>query len=155
MPVQKLTPQQALPKLMQYCAYQERCHTEVKEKLYSYGVYGLDADDIVSKLIEEDYLNEQRFAIQFAGGRFRLKQWGRVKIKYELKQKNVSEFCIRKALQSIDLDAYDATLQKLANQKITALKSEKNIFIKKRKLQDFLMQKGFETDYIRPLLQNL
>jgi regulatory protein len=155
MPVQKLTPQQALPKLMQYCAYQERCHTEVKEKLYSYGVYGLDADDIVSKLIEEDYLNEQRFAIQFAGGRFRLKQWGRVKIKYELKQKNVSEFCIRKALQSIDSDAYNATLQKLANQKITALKSEKNIFIKKRKLQDFLMQKGFETDYIRPLLQNL
>ena len=151
---QKLTPQQALPKLQQYCAYQERCHSEVKNKLFEYAVYGDDAETIISKLIEEDYLNEQRFAIQFASGRFKLKQWGKVKIKYELKQKGVSEYCIKKALQIIDSDDYENTLQKLADQKLKTLKSEKNIFIKKRKLQDFLLQKGYEADLIRELLKN-
>lgn len=146
---QKLTPKQSLPKLQQYCAYQERCHSEVKNKLYEYGVYGNDADEIISKLIEEDYLNEQRFAMHFASGRFRLKQWGKVKIKYELKQKGVSEYCIKKALQSIDADDYESTLQKLSAQKLKTLKSEKNIFTKKRKLQDFLLQKGFESDLVR------
>lgn len=146
---QKLTPLQALPKLKQYCAYQERCHSEVKEKLYDYGVYGDDADSIISTLIEEDYLNEERFAMAFAGGKFRMKQWGKIKIRYELKQKQVSAYCIKKALQSIQVEEYESTLQKLAEQKIKTLKSEKNIFIKKRKLQDFLLQRGFENEYVR------
>lgn len=146
---QRLTPQQALPKLKQYCAYQERCHSEVKEKLYGYGVYGDDADSIISTLIEEDYLNEERFAIAFAGGKFRMKQWGKVKISYELKQKQVSAYCIKKALQSIQAEEYENTLQKLAEQKLQTLTSEKNIFIKKRKLQDFLLQRGFENEYVR------
>ncbi|MES2848072.1 MAG: regulatory protein RecX [Bacteroidota bacterium] len=152
---QKLTPQQALPKLKQYCAYQERCHSEVKEKLYSYGIYNNDAEDIISKLIEEDYLNEERFAIHFAGGRFRIKQWGKVKIKYELKQKQVSEYCIKKALKAIDADEYEKLLQKLSEQKLKTLKSEKNIFIKKRKLQDFLLQRGFENDLVRAVVQKI
>lgn len=152
---QRLTPQQALPKLKQYCAYQERCHSEAKEKLYSYGIYGNDAEEIISKLIEEGFLNEERFAIHFAGGRFRLKQWGRVKIKYELKQKGVSDYCIKKALKAIDADDYDNVLQKLAEQKLQTLKSEKNIFIKKRKLQDFLLQRGFENDLVRVVVNNV
>jgi regulatory protein len=152
---QKLTPLQALPKLKQYCAYQERCHSEAKEKLYSYSVYNNDAEDIVSKLIEEDYLNEERFAIHFAGGRFRIKQWGKVKIKYELKQKQVSEYCIKKALKAIDTDEYEKLLQKLSEQKLKTLKSEKNIFIKKRKLQDFLLQRGFENDLVRVVVQKI
>ena len=152
---QKLTPQQALPKLKQYCAYQERCHSEVKEKLYSYGVYNNDAEEIISKLIEEDYLNEERFAIHFAGGRFRIKQWGKVKIRYELKQKQVSEYCIKKALTTIDADDYEKVLQKLSEQKLKMLKSEKNIFIKKRKLQDFLLQRGFEMDLIREVVKKI
>ena len=151
----KLTPQQALPKLKQYCAYQERCHSEVKEKLYNYGVYRDDAEEIISKLIEENYLNEERFASLFAGGRFRIKQWGKMKIKYELKQKGVSEYCIKKALQSIDPDEYEKSLQKLADQKLRTLKSEKNIFIKKRKLQDFLLQRGFENDWVRGIVNNI
>ena len=152
---QKLTPQQALPKLKQYCAYQERCHSEVKEKLYSYGIYNNDAEEIISKLIEEDYLNEERFAIHFAGGRFRIKQWGKVKIKYELKQKQVSEYCIKKALKTIGYDDYEKVLQKLSEQKLKTLKSEKNIFIKKRKLQDFLLQRGFEMDLIREVVKKI
>ena len=151
----KLTPQQAFPKLKQYCAYQQRCHSEAKEKLYSYGVYNNDAEEIISKLIEEDYLNEERFAIHFTGGRFRIKQWGKVKIKYELKQKQVSEYCIKKALTTIDADDYEKVLQKLSEQKLKTLKSEKNIFIKKRKLQDFLLQRGFEMDLIREVVKKI
>ena len=81
---QRLTPNQALPKIKQYCAYQERSHSEVKDKLYNYGISKNDIDDILSKLIEDNYLNEERFAIHFAGGKFRIKQWGKVKIKYQL-----------------------------------------------------------------------
>jgi regulatory protein len=152
---QKLTPQQALPKLKQYCAYQERCHSEVKEKLWSYGVFKNDAEEIISKLIEENYLNEERYAIHFAGGKFRIKQWGKVKIKYELRQKQVSDYCIKKALQDIDNIDYKKTLYKLADLKLKTLKGEKNIFIKKRKLQDHLLLKGFETDLIREIVKDL
>jgi regulatory protein len=152
---QRLTPLQALPKLRQYCAYQERCHSEAKEKLYSYAVYGDDAENIISKLIEEGYLNEERFAIHFAGGRFRIKQWGKVKIKYELKQKKVSDYCIKKALGNIDADDYEELLTKLAEKKLKTLKGEKNIFIKKRKLQDFLLQRGFENDLVRSVVQKI
>src|ERR1700740_2162465 len=97
-----LTKEQALQKARHFCGYQERHHREVKEKLYGFGLYKNDVEELLSKLIEENYLNEERFAIQFAGGRFRIKQWGRVKIKYALKQKQVSEYCIKKALKAID-----------------------------------------------------
>jgi len=140
--------EQALQKLKHYCGYQERCHSEVKEKLYDLGVRKGDKDEIISTLIEENYLNEERFAIQFAGGKFRIKQWGKKKIKYELKQKQVSNYSINKALQSIDKDLYRKTLQKLATQKLKTLRSESNAFIKKQKLYAYLVQKGFEQDIV-------
>ena len=148
------TPQQALQKIKHYCAYQERCHSEVKNKLYSFSLHKNEVEQIISTLIEDNFLNEERFAIQFAGGHFRAKNWGRVKIKYELKQKQVSDYCIKKALQKIDEDEYLKTLDKLAAAKINLLKSEKNIFIKKRKLQDYLQQKGFEVELIKEILNN-
>lgn len=152
---QKFTPQQALPKAKHYCAYQERCHSEVKDKLYGFGLNTKEVDQIISTLIEENYLNEERFAIQFAGGHFRTKNWGRVKISHALKQKQVSAYCIKKALKQIDEDDYLKTLQKLFEEKLRLLKSEKNIFTKKRKLQDHLMQKGYETDLIRGLINKI
>lgn len=152
---QTFTKSQAIPKLKQFCGYQERSHSEVKEKLFNYGLYGQDIDEIISTLIAEDYLNEQRFAIQFAGGRFRMKQWGKVKIRYELKQKQVSEICIRKALASIDLDDYEKTLQKLAVIKWNSLKGERNIFTKRRKLLNYLLQKGYESDLCREVMKEL
>ncbi len=145
----KLTPHQALPKIKQYCAYQERCHLEVKEKLYSFGLFKNDAGQIIARLIEENYLNEERFAVLYAGGKFRMKQWGKVKIKHSLKQKQVSDYCIKKALKEINEADYEKTLQKLAEQKLKTLRGEKNIFIKKRKLQDFLLQKGYEADRVK------
>src|SRR4051812_46894646 len=106
MQVQKFTPQQAFSKIKNYCAYQERCHSEVKEKLFSYGLAKNDVEELICKLVVENYLNEERFAIQFAGGKFRIKQWGKTKIRYELRQKQVSEYCIKKALSLIEDSAY-------------------------------------------------
>ena len=151
----RLGKQQAIPKIRQYCAYQERCHTDVKEKLYGYGLHREDVDSIISQMIEENYLNELRFAIQFAGGKFRLKQWGRIKIRYALKQKQVSDYCIKKALEQIDDDKYQETLRLLAEKKVATLKREKNMFIKKRKLQDHLLQKGYESDLVKGELGKL
>jgi len=149
---QKFTPLQALPRAKHYCAYQERCHSEVKDKLYGFGLNTKEVDEIISTLIAENYINEERFAIQFAGGHFRSKKWGRVKISYALKQKRVSPCCIKKALQQINEDDYLKTLQQLFEAKLKTLKSEKNIFTKKRKLQDHLMQKGFESNLIREMM---
>jgi regulatory protein len=149
MAFQTFTPEQAVPKIKQYCAYQERCHAEVRDKLYSFGLHKNEVEEIISTLITENYLNEERFAIHFAGGKFRMKQWGKIKIKQALKFKQVSDYCIRKALKEIDAHEYEKTFQKLVQQKLKTLKSEKNIFIKKRKLQDFLLQKGFETQLVR------
>mgnify|MGYP001792281387 CR=1 FL=1 len=152
---QYVSTDEALQKAKQYCAYQERCHSEVKEKLYSFGMNKKEVDELLSELISDNYLNEERFAIQYAGGKFRIKQWGKVKIKYSLKQKQVSEYCIKKALAAIDEHDYNKTLSKLFEQKLKTLKAEKNIFIKKRKLQDYLMQKGFETGLIQKLMAAL
>jgi regulatory protein len=143
-----LTKEQALQKLKHYCGYQERSHSEVKEKLYSLGVWKQDHDELISSLIEENYLNEERFAIAFARGKFRMKQWGRVKIKYELKQKQVSEYCIKKALKEIDEEEYNTLLKKLATEKYASLKSEQYI-VRKKKTMDYLLQKGFEMELIK------
>ena len=152
---QRFTPQQALPKAKTYCAYQERCHSEVKDKLFGFGLTKNEVDEITSTLIEENYLNEERFALLYAGGHFRTKHWGRVKIKYELKKKQVSEYCIKKALASLDAAQYSKTLYRLAEKKLLTLKSEKNIFIRKKKLQDHLLQKGFENDLIKEIVNTL
>lgn len=146
--MQRFTPEQAIPKIKQYCDYQERCHAEVRDKLYSYGLNKNDVEPIISLLINENYLNEERFAIMYAGGKFRVKQWGKIKIKQSLKFKQVSDYCIKKALKEIDDLSYEKTFQKLAEQKLKTLKSEKNIFIKKRKLQDYLLQRGYESSLI-------
>ena len=144
----QLTPEQALQKLKHYCAYQERSHSEVKEKLYNLGIRKNEHDGIIASLIEEDYLNEERFAIAFAGGKFRMKQWGRTKIKYELRQRQVSDYSIKKALQQIKENEYSATLKKLAKEKLASLKDEQQL-IRKKKTMDYLLQKGFEMELVR------
>lgn len=149
-----LAKEQALQKAKHYCSYQERNHSEVKEKLCSFGLWKKDVEEIISTLIEENYLNEERYAIAFAGGKFRMKHWGRAKIKYELQQKKISAYCIKKAMKEIDDDAYKKTFSKLAEVKWKSLKGEKNIFIKKRKTQDYLIQKGFEYELINEFFKN-
>ncbi len=143
-----MSKEQALQKARHYCGYQERTHREVKDKLYGFGLRKAEAEELLSTLIEGNYLNEERFAIQFAGGRFRIKHWGKIKIRYELKQKQISEYCIKKALAAIPDEDYEATFVKEAETRLAALKGEKNIFIKKKKLQDYLLARGFERELI-------
>ncbi len=143
----QLTVEQALQKLKHYCAYQERCHSEVKEKLYSLGVWKKDHDGIISTLIEENYLNEERFAMAYAGGKWRVKHWGRVRIKYELKQKQVSEYCIKKALKQIDEEEYMRVLNEMAEAKYRSLKSDQYL-ARKKKTIDYLVNRGFELSLV-------
>lgn len=142
-----LTKEQALQKLRQYCAYQERSHYEVQQKLWELGVARKEHDEIIAALIEDDYLNEERFALQFAGGKFRMKQWGRKKIYYGLKEKKVSEYCIKKALKAIDDADYHKTLYQVAEKKYDSLKGEQYL-VRRKKTQDFLLQRGFEPELI-------
>ncbi|MFZ1328105.1 MAG: regulatory protein RecX [Chitinophagaceae bacterium] len=147
-----LTKEQAWQKLKHYCAYQERCHSEVKEKLYQLGVWKKEHDEIIASLIEENYLNEERFAVAYAGGHFRIKQWGRIKIKYELKQKQVSEYSIKKALKQIEDEEYGKVLEKLAREKYAALKKEQ-FLVRKKKTADYLVSKGYEADLVNTILK--
>ncbi|MBK8342084.1 MAG: RecX family transcriptional regulator [Bacteroidetes bacterium] len=103
----------ALNKLRHYCAYQERCHEEVRTKLLSLKIYGEGLEAIINKLIEDDFLNEERFAKAYAGGKFRMKKWGRGKIVQGLKLRKISDYCIKKAMLEIDESDYQKTLAAL------------------------------------------
>jgi regulatory protein len=149
-----LTKEQALQKLRQYCSYQERSHYEVQQKLWELGVRRAEHDEIISVLIEEDYLNEERFAKAFAGGKFRMKEWGRKKIYYALKEKHVSEYSIKKAMKEIDDEDYKKVLQELAEKKYESLKAEQYL-IRKKKTMDYLLQKGYEADLVTRVLNEL
>ena len=116
------TPDTAWPKIKYFCSYRERCHYEVKEKLFGMHLGKKDVDIILSRLIEEGYLNEERFAIQFAGGHFRQKKWGKVKIVYELRQKRVSEINIKKALKELQGEDYSGVLEKTGHRQMENFK---------------------------------
>ena len=149
-----LTPEQTLQKLRHYCAYQERSHQEVRDKLFQLGCPSRQHDELLSTLIEEDYLNEERFAVAFAGGKWRVKRWGRVRIKYELQQRKVSAYCIRKAMAEIDDEAYEKVLNQLASAKYESLKKDQYI-IRKKKTTDYLVAKGFEPELVRAVVAKL
>lgn len=146
--IKRLTKEQALPKIKHYCTYQERSHKEVKEKLYGLGLYKSDVEELMAQLIEEDYLNEERFAIQYAGGRFRMKHWGRVKIQMGLKERQISSYCIKKAMAAIENVAYEKTLHQLAAKKWASLKSEQYLS-REGKTRNYLLQKGYESSMVQ------
>jgi regulatory protein len=145
----RITPEKLLQKFKHFCGYRERSRTEVKQKLYSLGLYKKEAEELISRLIEEEYLNEERFAIQFASGKCRIKGWGKLKIRNELRQKGISEFFIKKALNSLDDLEYGAIFNRQAAKKWCGLQPEKNIFVRKNKWHQFLLQRGFEPALIR------
>jgi len=138
--------------LINYCNYQERCQQDVRTKLLSLGCRGEELEEVIAYLIQVNLLNEERFAKALARGKFKMNEWGKVKILQLLKQKNISSYCINKALKEISDVDYENLLQKLHEKKWKALKSEKNIFIKKRKALNYLLQKGFESERIYRLL---
>ncbi len=148
----RLTPSQALLKAANFCAYQERAHHEVIERLSEWGVWGDDAQEILLQLIEQNYVNEERFAIAFAGGKFRIKHWGKTKIKLELKQKKVSDYCINKALQAIEEEDYLKMLEQVIDKKWHETK-DANLLAKRAKVAKYAMSRGFESDLIWDILK--
>lgn len=148
-PKRTFTKEQVYQKLRHYCAYQDRCHADVKTKAYSLGIKKPDVEELTSRLIEEGCLNEERYAKLFAGGKFRMKQWGKVKIKSELKQRRISEYCIAAALAEIDHNKYKETLHRLAIKRWNSIKGQgTNLFIKMSKTRDYLMLKGYEASLV-------
>jgi len=141
------TPDEALPKAQKYCAYQERCHQEVRNKLYELGLYPNEVEEVIMKLIEQNFVNEERFAIAYAGGKFRVKKWGRNKILQELKLRQISDYCIRQAMKEIPDRDYIKTLQSLIAKKEKEVR-EPNLFKKRQKIAKYLITKGYEPELV-------
>lgn len=152
--MKKQTPQQAKEKIQQYCAYQERSHLEVRNKLYGYGLYRDEVDEILSDLISAGFLNEERFAKAFAGGKFRMKNWGRIKIIHALEAKGVSNNCIRIGLKEIEETQYQETLRDLLLTKSEVTKAD-NLYTTRDKLSKFAMQKGYEPELVWRILREV
>jgi regulatory protein len=146
--------EQAIQRIRHYCAYQERAQQEVRDKLYELGMTKDEVEEIMSDLIAENFLNEERFAVQFAGGHFRIKGWGKVKIQHALQQKRVSSYNIKIGLKAIDGDAYLKTLEQLATKKWNSLKGERGLS-RMAKTYAFLHQRGFEPILYQPIVQKL
>lgn len=150
------TLQEATRKLEYYCAYQDRCHKEVTKKLKDMRMIPQSIDHILNHLIQEGYLNEERFAKSFARGKFNIKNWGRVRITNELKQRDISPYNIKIALKEIDDTQYLAKLHTIAKKKVTQIK-ESNRTIKKKKLANYLLYRGWEShlvyDQVRLLIK--
>jgi regulatory protein len=139
-----ISQEEALAKLQRFCAYQDRCHQEVRSKLIDLGIYGDSLEEIIANLIQDNFLNEERFARSYARGKFRIKQWGRNRIKKELFLRNISAYCIKKALEEIDEEHYVQTMDHLIEKRRTVIK-EKNLFVLRGKIANYLIGKGYES----------
>ncbi len=137
-----------------YCVYQDRCHKEVRTKLLDHGIYGDILEDIISDLISNNFLDEERYARSYARGKFNIKQWGRNKIRAELKMRNVSPYCIQLGLQEINESDYVKTLESLISKKARTT-TFKNQYDKLNKLTSFAVSKGYEYESIREVLNEL
>jgi regulatory protein len=137
-------------KLVKFCTYQERCHNEVRSKLLSIKVYGQELENIMNRLIELGFLNEERYAKTYAGGKFRQLGWGRNKIIQQLKFRQVSPYCIAEAMKEIDEDDYVLTLKKLAAKRLQQLRSDPR---KTYKTIQYLIGRGFESELVRQALK--
>jgi regulatory protein len=149
-----LSVEEAFHKIKLWCAYQERSQYETRQKLYDYGLFTEQVENIISLLIEENFLNEQRFANALTSGKLNIKHWGRTKIKIELKKHRVSEVCVKFALATIDEKKYCQILDTVLNKKMKLIK-DKNTFTFNQKLFQFAFSKGFESDIISQQIKEL
>ncbi len=153
-PRKSFSPAEAKVKIASYCAYQERCQKEVRDKLYEYGLPPYEVENLLTAMILEGFVNEERFAKAFVRGKFRMKKWGRVRIVRELKFRVPSDNLIGIALKEIDEEEYWDTLLYLAEKKMEELK-EPDRYKKKMKLYQFLIYKGYENDLVQAAIEQL
>jgi len=139
------THEQALDALQDYCAYQDRCHKETRQKLRELGYYGDPAEEVICDLIKEKYLDEERFARSFARGKFKIKRWGRQKITRELKFREISAYCIKKGLTEIEDEEYEQVLENELLRRNRLEKKGLHPYLRRRKLADYMFTRGYES----------
>ena len=139
--------QKALSQLQRYCAYQDRCHQECRTKLLELGVYGDALEEILDDLIANDFLDEERFAKSYARGKFRMKQWGRIRIVSELKLRKISAYCIKEALKEIDEADYMQTILDLI-EKYGRTHPDLEGFDLRQKTTNYVLSRGFESELV-------
>lgn len=150
----KISYEAAKLKVAAFCTYQERYQEEVKNKLFGYGLYTDQVNDLLSYLITENFINEERFSKAYAGGKFRIKHWGRIKIKRELQKRKISEYCIRKGMDEIDDDDYIESAKKLIFKKNENLAGKVDTFQLKNRIATFAISKGYEPAMIWDLIND-
>ncbi len=155
MPQESYTVEQAMRSIERYCAYQERCHKEVEDKLRKMGMIPLAIDEIIGHLIQHNFLNETRFAQSYARGKFRHKHWGRNRIIRELKMRKINQRTIDLALKEIDSDEYWDSFISLSRKRNDQLQSEKDKYRKRKKLADYLLYRGWEGDLVYDRVKEL
>jgi regulatory protein len=138
---------EAIKKIESYCVYQDRCHNEVENKLREMGMIPVAANQIIGHLIQENYLNEERFARSYARGKFNIKKWGKKRIINELKQRGISKYNITSALLEINEDTYLKTLDELARKRLASL-TERNLQKRRKKVSDYLLYRGWESHLV-------
>ena len=143
---------EAYTKITKWCAYQERAQQEVRDKLYDFGLNKEEVEQLLTRIISEGFVNEERFAISFANGKLNQLGWGRIKISYALKAKRVSDYCIKKALKSLDEGKYVQMLED-AYEKRSKIEKEKHPLKRKYKLIAYLSSRGFERDLIEEIIR--
>jgi len=154
-PVKTYTVEEAKRSIERYCAYQERCHQEVGNKLREMRMIPDAVDEIIGHLIEHNFLNETRFAQAFARGKFRQKKWGRVRINLELKARKISVYNMKLALKEIEDDAYFDTFDTLSRKRYNQLSSETDVYRKRKKLADYLLYRGWESHLVYERVKEL
>ncbi len=140
------------PAIYKYCNYQERCHQEVRSKLFELGAGQEYGDELIAELIKANLLNEERFAKSYCRGKFSIKKWGRNKIRQQLRQKKVSDYCIKKGLSEISEEDYEQTLLRLCERLREKYQHEKQEWIRQAKIAQYLSGRGFEADLIKQAL---
>ncbi|WP_405209203.1 regulatory protein RecX [Aquimarina sp. LLG6339-5] len=144
---ESITVTEAIKKMEHYCAYQDRCHKDISQKLNTMKLIPEAKEKIILHLIEHNFLNEERFAKSFARGKFRIKKWGKQRIIRELKFRQISEYCIKVALKEISENEYLETFHNLAEKKFNSL-TDADTYKKRKKLIDYLLYRGWENQLV-------
>jgi len=150
----QLSKEDALYHMQKVCAVQDRCSSEIRTRLIEHGVYGEDLEQVLAELIVDNFLNEERFAKAFVNGKFKIKKWGRIKIRQELKFRKISEYSIKKGMQEIDYDDYLATITRLLEKKNEVLRA-KDKWDRRKKLTSYAQQKGYEYEVIKEAMVDI
>ncbi len=144
----------ALAKLQRYCAYQDRCHQEVRSKLLDLGMYGDDLEEIIAQLIEEKFLDEERFTRSYVRGKFRINKWGKIRIQQELKKRKISEYLIRKSMEEIPEEDYIEQLREIIEKKAASLK-EADDYKRRNKLAAYAFRRGYESELVWEIINKM